>query len=53
MNEDGPGGEDRAQNEIEQAWSAEAEARLDAFLSGKEFARDGREVLSEIRNSLR
>ena len=38
---------------VEQAWSVEAEARLDAFLSGKETARDGREVLSEIRNSLR
>jgi len=37
----------------EAAWSAESERRIDAFDAGKLRARDAREVLADLRNSLR
>ena len=37
----------------EKAWAAESERRIDAFDGGKLTARDAREVLADLRNSLR
>jgi putative addiction module component (TIGR02574 family) len=37
----------------EMAWAAESERRIDAFEAGKLGARDAREVLADLRNSLR
>ena len=37
----------------EKAWAAESERRIDAFDAGKLGARDAREVLADLRNSLR
>ena len=37
----------------ETAWAAESERRIDAFDAGKLGARDAKEVLSDLRNSLR
>jgi putative addiction module component (TIGR02574 family) len=37
----------------EMAWTAESERRVDAFEAGKLVARDGNEILSELKNSER
>jgi putative addiction module component (TIGR02574 family) len=37
----------------EKAWAAESERRIDAFDAGKLGARDARDVLADLRNSLR
>ena len=37
----------------EQAWVAESERRIDAFETNKLEARDAREVLSDLKKSLR
>jgi putative addiction module component (TIGR02574 family) len=37
----------------ETAWAAESERRIDAFDAGKVGARDAKDVLTDLRNSLR
>ena len=37
----------------ETAWTAESERRIEAFEAGKLGARDAKEVLADLRNSLR
>ena len=39
--------------ERETAWAAESERRIDAFNAGKLGVRDAREVLADLRNSLK
>ena len=39
--------------ERETAWATESERRIDAFDVGKLGARDAREVLADLRNSLK
>ena len=39
--------------EREMAWATESERRIDAFDAGKLGARDAKEVLADLRNSLK